>query len=105
MKHFTEQARSALYEAQSAAGEFIGTEHLLVALARSPGVASIVLAHLGVSADRLQSLVPAGLGTNSSAPPFSPGAKRSLEMALDEALAHGDEAIGTAHVLLTWPVE
>lgn len=100
MNRLTEQVRIALHAAHGYAGDFVGSEHLLMALATSPGVASMVLQEAGFSLDRLQAVVPPGPGGPSGTVPFSPGAKRVLELALEEAFAHDDEDIGTAHVLL-----
>lgn len=100
MNRLTEQVRSSLHAAHGVADDFVGTEHLLLALATSPGVASGVLVAAGLPFDRLAAVVPAGRGGRSGTIPFSPGVKRALELALGEALALGDEHIGTAHVLL-----
>lgn len=100
MNRLTEQVRHSLHAAHGVAGDFVGTEHLLLALATSPGVASAVLVTVGLPFDRLVAVVPAGRGGRSGTIPLSPGVKRAIELALGEALALGDEHIGTAHVLL-----
>lgn len=86
VNRFTGQVRNALHVAHGFAGDFIATEHLLMALATSPGVAGVVLEQAGLSLDRIQAVVPPGSGGPSGTIPFSPAAKRVLELALDEAL-------------------
>ena len=98
MNKLTEQVRASLDAAHDLAGDFVGTEHLLLALATSPGVASSVLAANDL--DRLAAVVPRGSGTPSGTLPFSPGSKRAIELALGAALECGDDDIGTAHVLM-----
>lgn len=100
MNAFTEQVRAVFADAHAVAGQFIGTEHLLVALARSPGVAGTVLESLGISAGRLVSMIDAGPGHEVGTVPFSPGAKRAIELSLREALSRSDDDIGTGHLLL-----
>jgi len=98
---FTTEVRVALDGARAVAGEFIGTEHLLITLAQSPGVASAVLAQAGLSLARLEAVIPASPGGQTDRVlPFSPGAKHAIELAAGEAEAHGNEDIGTAHLLL-----
>lgn len=100
VNRLTEQVRHSLHAAHGVAGDFVGTEHLLLALATSPGVASGALVAAGLPFDRLAAVVPAGRGGRSGTIPFSPAAKRAIELSLGEALGLGDEQIGTAHVLL-----
>ena len=100
MNKLTEQVRASLHAAHGFAGDFVGTEHLLLALATSPGVASSVLAANRLGFDRLAAVVPRGSGSPSGTIPFSPGSKRAIELALGAALECGDDDIGTAHVLM-----
>jgi len=97
---FTEPVRAALDGVQEGAEEFVGTEHLLIALARPPGVASTALVAVGLTGARLEAAIPRGAGGGTSMIPFSPGAKQAIELAADEAIAHGGKDIGTAHLLL-----
>ena len=98
--------QAAVYELGQ---EHIGTEHLLLALAREQrGMAARVLAARAVTAERVRELLPdsprgeqgPGEGFRLVQVPFTPGAKRALEHALKEAVALGHNAIGTEHVLL-----
>jgi ATP-dependent Clp protease ATP-binding subunit ClpA len=151
-ERFTDKARRALVVAQEegrALGHpFIGTEHLLLGLAASPGVAgdiivagsltqqdlrqaarSIIgesapgrldaraLETIGIDLDAVRSSVEAEFGPGAldmtraarrrdqktkpcASPPFTPAAKKSLELALRSALREGDNFIGTEHLLL-----
>jgi ATP-dependent Clp protease ATP-binding subunit ClpC len=108
-ERFTEQARRALVVAQEEARarnhEFLGTEHVLLAVLREPeGGATKALEALGISAEQVRGKLEAemtGAGdTAAAAPPFTPQAKKVLEGALREALDLGDETIGTEHLLL-----
>lgn len=109
-ERFTEGARRAVVQAQPEAGalghDYIGTEHLLIGLsAEGAGIAAVVLAELGVSAGAVRSEVArvVGRGRNSGGEhrrPFTPRAKKVLELALREALQLGDNFIGTEHLLL-----
>lgn len=100
MNKFTEPVRRALDGAHRFAGDFVGTEHLLLALTQVPGLASSTLADEGMSVERLASVVAIGRGGPTGSIPFSPGAKRVLELALSEALDRGDDDIETGHLLL-----
>ena len=100
MNRFTEQARDVLHGVHEVAEQFVGTEHLLITIARSPGVASTALCGAGLTATRLEALITAGAGGRTGTIPFSPGAKQAIELAAIEATAHGDTDIGTAHLLL-----
>jgi ATP-dependent Clp protease ATP-binding subunit ClpC len=84
---------------------FIGTEHILLGLAKnSDTTASHVLAQLPVSFDTVRSkiieLVKVAGGAPTTSPPFTPRAKKTLELSLREALERDDEYIGTEHILL-----
>jgi len=109
-ERFTEQARQVVVLAQeeSRALEhgFIGTEHLLLGLLREEGgIAARVLNGLGLTIDGAREQVvrilgPCNVVGSSRQIPFTPRAKRVLELSLKEALALGHNYIGTEHVLL-----
>ncbi len=97
--------RLAQEEARLLNHNFIGTEHILLGLLHQPGsLAGRALAALGVDLYKARSGVeetvgPAGMPTTGS-PPFTPRAKKVLELALREALGLGHSYIGTEHLLL-----
>ncbi|HMK99381.1 MAG TPA: Clp protease N-terminal domain-containing protein [Acidimicrobiales bacterium] len=109
-ERFTDRARASLSYAQDEARElghdFIGTEHLLLGLLREgDGVAAKALEALGVSLEETRERVAEMIGTGSasdpaSSPPFTPRAKKVLELSLREALQIGHNYIGTEHLLL-----
>src|SRR5262249_13569196 len=82
-----------------------GTEHLLLGLLHEEeGAAARALVALGVSLERARDEVVDLIGVGGSAPsghvPFTPRAKKGLELALREAIQFGHDYIGTEHVLL-----
>jgi ATP-dependent Clp protease ATP-binding subunit ClpC len=84
---------------------YIGTEHLLLGLINEgEGVAAKVLEQLGVERDRVRADVERRIGHGGKEPmgaiPFTPRAKKVLEMSLREALQMGHNYIGTEHILL-----
>jgi hypothetical protein len=84
---------------------FIGTEHILLALiAEGEGVAAQALEQLDVSLERVRQRVEEVVGVSDTepvgSPPFTPRAKKVLELALREALQLGHNYIGTEHLLL-----
>ena len=106
---FTERARKVLQLAQEEAQRFnhnyIGTEHLLLGLLRvEEGMAARVLGSLEINVEKVRDEVAqiVGVGEETSAGqiPFTPRAKKVLELALREALAIGHNYIGTEHILL-----
>lgn len=106
---FTERARRVLTLAQEEAQHFshsyIGTEHILLGLAREEeGVAARVLVNLGVVLTKVRSAVEFIIGhgekPSSSEVGLSPRAKRVIELAIDEARSLGHNYIGTEHLLL-----
>jgi hypothetical protein len=108
-ERFTDRARGVLVLAQTEARQlnhnFIGTEHLLLGLLQeSDGVAARALAQLEISLEAVHDRVVAIVGTDGTAhggsPPFTPRAKRVLELSLREALQLGHNYIGTEHILL-----
>jgi ATP-dependent Clp protease ATP-binding subunit ClpA len=116
-ERFTAHARRAVVTAQEEARElnhnYIGTEHLLLALLRRPdippseesAIAPAILEEFGMSRDgvREEVLDKVGVGkgkANSGHIPFTPRAKKVLELALREALQLHHNYIGTEHILL-----
>ena len=107
---FTERARKVVILAKEEAKRFnhnhIGTEHLLLGLVKEgEGVASAVLQNLGLSLDMIrlevEKLVKTGPSTIISGDiPFTPKAKKVIELAMDEARHLGHNYIGTEHLLL-----
>ena len=107
-ERFTDRARRVLVTAQEESKRlghsFLGTEHLLLALVHEPeAVSAQVLASFGVTSEavraRVEAIVPPGSGSTAS-PPFTPRAKKVLELSLREALQLGHNYIGTEHMLL-----
>jgi hypothetical protein len=108
-ERFTDRARRVLVLAQEEARlldhNFIGTEHILLGLIHEgDGVAAKALEAVGISLEAVREKVeetigPAGISTTGS-PPFTPRAKKVLELSLREALQLGHNYIGTEHILL-----
>jgi ATP-dependent Clp protease ATP-binding subunit ClpA len=107
-ERFTEAARQVVVMAQDEAGALrhnhIGTEHLLLGLLREEeGAAARALATLDISLEEARARVARIVGRGDDVPagqiPFTPEAKRTLERALREALAVGDDYIGTEHIV------
>jgi ATP-dependent Clp protease ATP-binding subunit ClpC len=109
-ERFTERARQVVVLAQEEARAFahdsIGTEHLLLGLLREEeGIAARALASLDVTLDEVRAQVDRLVGRGEQAVttgqiPFTPRAKKVLELSLREALSLGHNHIGTEHVLL-----
>jgi ATP-dependent Clp protease ATP-binding subunit ClpC len=107
-ERFTEQARQVLVLAQEEARalkhNYIGTEHLLLGLLREEGVAARVFDKLEISVEEVRAAVVRIVGSGEEVPqgqiPFTPRAKKVLELALREALSLGHNYIGTEHILL-----
>jgi ATP-dependent Clp protease ATP-binding subunit ClpC len=108
-ERFTDRARRVLVLAQEEARDlnhaFIGTEHILLGLIREgEGVASQALSALGISFEVVREKVEEAIGTTGApttgSPPFTPRAKKVLELSLREALQLGHSYIGTEHMLL-----
>jgi len=106
---FSERARRVLTLAQEEAKRFnhanIGPEHILLGIVGEPdGVAAKVLVNMGVSLNKVRSAVEFIIGHGEAAPRgeigLSPGAKRVIELAIDEARYIGHNYIGTEHLLL-----
>jgi ATP-dependent Clp protease ATP-binding subunit ClpA len=106
---FTERARRAVALAQEEARRldhnYIGTEHILLGLVREgEGVAAKALEALGISLDAVRQQVEEIIGQGQQAAfsqiPFTPRAKKVLELSLRESRMLGHEYIGTEHILL-----
>ncbi len=109
MQRFTQRARRVLSLAQEEAERmqhsYIGTEHLLLGLMREEGgVAGRVLSDLGLEAENIEALVERKTRSGQRTPfaklDLSPGTKRVLELAVEEARRMGHHYIGTEHLLL-----
>ncbi|MCC6904467.1 MAG: ATP-dependent Clp protease ATP-binding subunit [Anaerolineae bacterium] len=109
MQRFTQRARRVLILAQEEAERlqhsYIGTEHLLLGLMREDGgVAGRVLRELGLDLKQVEALVERMSHSGQRAPfarlDLSPGTKKVLELAVDEARRMGHHYIGTEHLLL-----
>jgi len=108
-ERFTERARRVVVHAQEEARDlnhsYIGTEHLLLGLMREPeGTAARALRDLDISQAGALTRVVEIIGRGSEAPsghiPFTPRAKKVLELSLREALQLSHNYIGTEHILL-----
>jgi len=108
-ERFTDRARRVVVLAQEEARmlnhNYIGTEHILLGLIHEgEGVAAKALESLGISLEAARQQVEEIIGQGQQAPsghiPFTPRAKRILELSLREALQLGHNYIGTEHILL-----
>jgi ATP-dependent Clp protease ATP-binding subunit ClpC len=108
-ERFTERARHVMVlaneEARLLNANFIGTEHLLLGLIHEgEGVAAKALEQLGISLEAVREKVEETMGAPSTAAgvaaPFTPRAKKVLELSLREAMQLGHKYIGTEHILL-----
>ncbi len=108
-ERFTDRARRVVVLAQEEARmlnhNYIGTEHILLGLIHEgEGVAAKALESLNISLDAVRQQVEEMIGQGQQAPsghiPFTPRAKKVLELSLREALQLGHNYIGTEHILL-----
>jgi ATP-dependent Clp protease ATP-binding subunit ClpC len=108
-ERFTDRARRVVVLAQEESRllghNYIGTEHLLLGLlAEREGVAARALQSLDITLDAAREQVKEIIGPGAQEPrghiPFTPRAKKILELSLREALKLGSEVIGTEHLLL-----
>ncbi len=108
-ERFTEPARQIVVVAQEEARalkhNYIGTEHVLLGLLREEdGLAARVLSSLDVSLEDVRTQVGRIIGQGDEVTageiPFTPRAKKVLDLALREALSLGHNYVGTEHVLL-----
>ncbi len=107
---FTQRVRKVLFLARDEAGrlqhDYIGTEHLLLGVIREgEGIAANVLRRLHIDFERIQKAIEDTV-TPQSGPvsigeiPFTPRAKKVLELSIDEARLHNHNYVGTEHLLL-----
>jgi len=108
-ERFTDRARRVVVLAQEEARmlnhNYIGTEHILLGLIHEgEGVAAKGLESMGISLEGVRAQVEEIIGQGQQAPsghiPFTPRAKKVLELSLREALQLGHNYIGTEHILL-----
>ncbi|KAM9862864.1 ATP-dependent Clp protease ATP-binding subunit [Leucobacter sp. BZR 635] len=108
-ERFTDRARRVIVLAQEEAKllnhNYIGTEHILLGLIHEgEGVAAKALEQLDISLDAVRAQVTEIIGTGQQPPsghiPFTPRAKKMLELSLRESLQLGHNYIGTEHILL-----
>ncbi|MCJ7666215.1 MAG: ATP-dependent Clp protease ATP-binding subunit [Actinobacteria bacterium] len=108
-ERFTERARKVVVKAQDEARllkqNYIGTEHILLGLIdEREGIAAKVFQELGIEFDKIRAAIKDVIteGTSESYEhiPFTPRAKKVLELSLREALQMGHNYIGTEHILL-----
>jgi ATP-dependent Clp protease ATP-binding subunit ClpC len=109
-ERFTDRARRVVVLAQEEARmlnhDYVGTEHILVALIREGGgVAAQALGSLGITEEAARQQVEEVVGRGQPGPqqghlPFTPRAKKMLQLSLREAIALGHGYIGTEHILL-----
>jgi ATP-dependent Clp protease ATP-binding subunit ClpC len=108
-ERFTDRARRVVVlaqeEARSLNHNYIGTEHILLGLLNEgEGIAAKALESLGIGLDSVRDEVVKIIGPGQQAPtghiPFTPRAKKVLELSLREALQLGHNYIGTEHILL-----
>jgi ATP-dependent Clp protease ATP-binding subunit ClpC len=108
-ERFTDRARRVVVLAQEEARllnhSYIGTEHILLGLIHEgEGVAAKALESLNITLDAVRAQVEEIIGQGGSSPsghiPFTPRAKKVLELSLREALQLGHNYIGTEHILL-----
>jgi ATP-dependent Clp protease ATP-binding subunit ClpC len=109
-ERFTDRARRVVVLAQEEARmlnhDYVGTEHILVALIREGGgVAAQALESLGITEETARQQVEEVVGPGQPGPqrghlPFTPRAKKILQLSMREAIALGHAYIGTEHILL-----
>ncbi|MEY4323079.1 MAG: hypothetical protein RL410_860, partial [Actinomycetota bacterium] len=108
-ERFTDRARRVVVLAQEEARmlnhNYIGTEHILLGLIHEgEGVAAKALEAMNISLESVRAQVEETIGQGQTAPsghiPFTPRAKKVLELSLREALQLGHNYIGTEHILL-----
>ena len=110
-ERFTDRARRvvdlARHEARTLGHDHIGTEHILLGLIEEGrGVGTTALTSMGINLDEMRQAVQDSIGRGAQPPresehiPFSPQAKKALELSLREANQLGHNYIGTEHILL-----
>jgi ATP-dependent Clp protease ATP-binding subunit ClpC len=109
-ERFTDRARRvvelAQHKARALGHDHIGTEHILLGLIdEGRGVGTTTLTSMGINLDEMRQAVQDSIGRGPQPPesehiPFSPQAKKALELSLREANQLGHNYIGTEHILL-----
>src|SRR5467141_711126 len=108
-ERFTDRARRVVVLAQEEARmlnhNYIGTEHILLGLIHEgDGVAAKALESLGISLEAVRQQVEKIIGLGQQAPsghiPFTPRAKKVLQLAKEEAIDHGGGSVAAEHILL-----
>ena len=108
-ERFSDRARRVMdlaqEEARLSSHDYVGTEHILLALIdEGEGVAARALESLGINEDAVRHEVEEIAGRGQQAPPeqipFTPRARKALELALREAIQLGHIYVGTEHILL-----
>jgi hypothetical protein len=108
-KRFTARARQVIVlgqeEARTLRHEYMGTEHVLLGLlAEGEGIAGQTLQRAGITLDAARAEIEKIIGRGEATPrghvPFTPRAKKVLELALREAIHLGHSYLGTEHILL-----
>ena len=109
-QRFTDRARRvvvlAQHEARTLDHDHIGTEHILLGLIdEGQGVATTALTSMGVGLEEMRQAARDTIGRGAQPPesghiPFTPQAKKVLELSLRESMQLGHEYIGTEHILL-----
>ena len=109
-QRFTDRARRvvvlAQHEARTLDHDHIGTEHILLGLIdEGQGVATTALTSMGINLEDMRQAVRDTIGRGAQPPesghiPFTPQAKKVLELSLRESMQLGHEYIGTEHILL-----
>jgi ATP-dependent Clp protease ATP-binding subunit ClpC len=108
-ERFTDRARRTIVQAQEESRAlhhtYIGPEHILLALmGNSGGSGRRVLLDMGITRERVRDQLGLTMGPAGELPtghiPFTPQAKKTLELSLREALELSDSHIGTEHILL-----
>ena len=113
-ERFSDQARRAVVlsaeQARDLSHNYIGTEHLLLGLiAEGQGPAAQVLTSMGVTVDGVRGQIEAKIGRGKREPtghiPFTPRAKKVLELSFPEAMQLGQSQVGTGPILLAMLTE
>jgi ATP-dependent Clp protease ATP-binding subunit ClpC len=113
-ERFGDQARRAVVlsaeQARDLSHNYIGTEHLLLGLiAEGQGPAAQVLTSMGVTVDGVRGQIEAKIGRGKREPighiPFTPRARKVLELSFPEAMQLGQSQVGTGHILLAMLTE
>lgn len=107
-ERFTDTARKTMTFAKEQAVRFrndhIATEHILLGLLQAGGVVGEVLRDCGLEChvfrQEVEKAIPEGTAAPKGQIPFAPGAKKVLELALEESKRLGHKYIGTEHILL-----